>query len=82
MSDAAVSTWPAPPPALLLAEVALPLLAQRVVKTCPCCGRSFTAAGWLALRYVGQQDDGEGGWLTLRNCRCGSTLAVESESFL
>lgn len=50
-----------------------------IVKSCACCGRTFTASSWLSLKYVGQQDDGEGGWLNLRNCPCGSTLAVESE---
>lgn len=34
---------------------------------------------WARLEYVGLQDDGDGGWLELRNCPCGGTLgrAVE-----
>lgn len=32
---------------------------------------------WATLEPVGFQDDGEGGALEMKNCRCGSTLAVE-----
>jgi hypothetical protein len=41
--------------------------------TCSCCGRSLL---WrLDTQLVGYRDDGEGGWLELRNCACGSTIA-------
>lgn len=33
---------------------------------------------WQSLEYVGKMDSGlEGIYLELRNCRCGSTLAIE-----
>ncbi len=35
-----------------------------------------TPAAFAALTYVGEQDDGQGGFVELRNCDCGSTLAV------
>ena len=49
------------------------------------CGATYDAGAYEALRLVGYQDDGEGGWLDLRNCTafnpvrgttCGSTMAV------
>jgi hypothetical protein len=54
-------TQPAPPPC----------------KVCSACLRDFTLAEWLSLAAIGMQDDGEGGAYELRNCRCGSTLAME-----
>lgn len=48
-----------------------------IYKACRCCPRTYTAATWLALPFVGIQDAGEFGRLVLRNCVCGSTLAVE-----
>lgn len=45
------------------------------LKTCH-CGASFDVPAWNALALVGVQDDGDGGELELRNCRCSSTLAV------
>lgn len=44
-------------------------------KQCTCCGAVLTDAQWRALPYVGLQDDGDEGWLELRNHGCGSTLA-------
>lgn len=41
------------------------------------CGRTFDALAWAELPYVGRQDDGEE-LLELRNCPCGTTLAVEA----
>lgn len=46
------------------------------------CGRSHSQEAWQALRYVGElaelvDDDGRPYGLTLRDCACGSTLAVE-----
>ncbi|MDB4946208.1 MAG: hypothetical protein JWP97_5742 [Labilithrix sp.] len=41
------------------------------------CGRSHDRDEWQGLRLVGLQEDGEGGELELRNCQCGSTLAIE-----
>jgi hypothetical protein len=46
-------------------------------KQCKCCGISYDAAGWLSLPRVGvQRGDVEQPSLELRNCSCGSTLAV------
>lgn len=39
--------------------------------------RSYTAAEWAALPLIGFQDFGDGEPLELRNCACGSTLAIE-----
>lgn len=47
---------------------------REVVKVCG-CGRSHTRLGWLALRWVGTLCD-EAEHLELRNCECGSTIAV------
>lgn len=44
--------------------------AMPVVKTCA-CGRKFTLAQWLSLPLCGQMGNTE-----LRNCRCGSSLAL------
>jgi len=47
-------------------------------KQCKCCGVVYDATGWLSLAKVGvQQGDAEQASLELRNCACGSTLAVE-----
>jgi hypothetical protein len=44
-------------------------------KTCR-CGMSWSSDGWKRLTLVGFADGGEEGELELRNCTCGSTLAV------
>ena len=49
-----------------------------IVKQCR-CGRSYTLAEWQQLRLVGMQEDGEGGFLELRECTCRSTLSVEAQ---
>lgn len=48
----------------------------RVIKICA-CGSDFTRDEWLELELVGEQDDGAGGRLQLRNCPCESTIAIE-----
>lgn len=48
-------------------------------KACTCCETVYDAASWAALRLVGTMDDYAGGLLELRDCVCGSTLAVEAE---
>ncbi len=53
-----------------------------VVKVCSCCACSITKAQWERLKLVGKQHveagDGEPAFtLELRNCQCGTTLAVE-----
>jgi hypothetical protein len=45
-------------------------------KACRCCGREYSLSPWRELAYVGIQDDGVEA-LELRNCACGSTLAIE-----
>lgn len=46
-------------------------------KRCGCCGREYTRVTWDLLPLVGIQV--VPGWmdLELRNCACGSTLALE-----
>ncbi len=46
-----------------------------VVKTCG-CGRHYDAPAWGALHVRGPMDDGDGGELELRDCDCGSTIAI------
>jgi len=44
------------------------------------CGRVHDLRdpeAWTALPYVGLMEDGDGGWIALRNCPCRSTLAVD-----
>lgn len=53
--------------------------AAPVVKSCR-CGRTFTLAAWEDLPEVGTQPDGDGYVLVLRNCPCGSTLAIRTEA--
>lgn len=46
-----------------------------ILRSCRLCGARHHASDWLRLKYVGvQSDDVES--LELRNCRCGTTLAV------
>lgn len=47
-----------------------------IVKVCSCCARTYTAAEWSAAPSIGLQDDGEGFFLRLVNCACGSTIAL------
>lgn len=46
-----------------------------IVKICSCCARTFTAE-WFAAPSIGLQDDGDGAFLRLVNCACGSTIAL------
>lgn len=48
-------------------------------KTCR-CGASWSVETWPTLVLVGYADGAEDGELELRNCRCGSTLAVKRET--
>lgn len=43
------------------------------------CGKEYDPDEWQNLPYVGVWDLGIGTVLSLRNCSCGSTLAVEEE---
>lgn len=46
-------------------------------KACSCCGRPITEEQWEGLEYVGvQRGTEEIPDLELRNCGCGSTLAI------
>jgi hypothetical protein len=51
---------------------------EAIVMTCPTCTRDYSHATFERLPLVGPQDDGEGGWLELRNCKCHSTLTRET----
>lgn len=44
------------------------------------CGKAWTREAWRELALVGYADGGEDGELELRNCHCGSTLAVPRET--
>lgn len=44
------------------------------MKTCS-CGKRYNEAEWKRLPLVGEQDDGVER-LELRNCSCGSTIAI------
>ena len=48
---------------------------MKVVKVCG-CGLRYTLVEWGELKLVGVQDDGVER-AELRNCRCGSTIAVD-----
>jgi hypothetical protein len=41
------------------------------------CGATWSGETWRTLSFVGFADGGEDGELELRNCTCGSTLAVK-----
>ena len=45
-------------------------------KHCNCCSAVHTAETWVALRYVGAQDDGVE-VISIRLCICGTSLAIE-----
>jgi hypothetical protein len=50
-------------------------------KRCTCCDRPYTEHGWKLLPKIGMHRD----WveeLELRNCPCGSTLAVVKRRFM
>lgn len=51
------------------------MLSNLLKKECRCCGRVHGARQWRLLPYVGIQHFGEE-QLELRNCVCGSTLAI------
>lgn len=57
-------------------SAALDLPSEPPPKTCA-CGRTYTAAEWAELRLVGVQVVPDWCSLELRDCECGSTLAVE-----
>ena len=44
------------------------------------CGASWSGEEWKTLVLVGYADGGEDGELELRNCVCGSTLAVQRDA--
>lgn len=60
-------------------QMASTIPAPPPIKVCG-CEREYTAADWRCLPLVGRQDDGDGGYLELRNCVCRSTIAVEVSS--
>lgn len=55
-----------------------------IVKRCASCDATYTASSWVVLHYVGVSElhrtelDDDGPPLELRNCSCGSTLAVRA----
>lgn len=73
---AAASSLP-PPLSPLEVDAILDVCLGRELFSKPCgCGLVHDHAAWSALPYVGDMHD-EDVVLELRNCRCGSTLAIE-----
>ena len=54
-----------------------------IVKVCPTCSATYTQAAWERLELKGEMDDrassADGERLELRNCSCGSTIAIVLE---
>lgn len=48
---------------------------RAIVRSCG-CGLSFTVEEWVLLPLIGEMGD-EIETVELRNCHCGSTLAIE-----
>ncbi len=72
-AEQVADTIPPPPPTLRAAPT---------IKRCA-CGCTYNIHEWRELRYVGRDDDGDGGELELRDCsgaHCSSTLAIEIPS--
>jgi hypothetical protein len=44
------------------------------------CGATWSEPEWRELPFVGYAENGDGGELELRNCTCGSTIAVQRET--
>jgi len=44
------------------------------------CGACYWPAAWSALPFVGHLDVCDDELIELRNCRCGSTIAVEGQA--
>lgn len=63
VSEQVAPTLPAPSLGMLLKQCA--------------CGAVHTHTEWIRLPFVGHQPDYVGGLLELRNCGCGSTIAVQ-----
>lgn len=61
-------------PAEMAADT-LPAPVNHDVQVCSCCCRVIDDATWESFSSLGLQDDGDGGWLDLRNCTCGTTLS-------
>jgi len=73
-------TIPSPPPSVRIEPMSGTFpAAPECVKHCA-CGLSFDPTEWAALDYVGVSAD-EVQRLELRNCPCGSTLAVDLDTF-
>jgi len=57
--------------------------AATIIKTCGKCERRYAPQEWRTLRRLGDQpsetEAGGPAYLELRNCSCGSTLAIEHE---
>ena len=53
------------------------LTAPKIVKVCS-CRRAYTAEQWAKAEYVGRQEmHGNGPDLEIRQCVCGSSMAIE-----
>lgn len=58
--------------------------ADNFPKKCPLCGTSYDATTWTHLRHPpkGKHQVVPGAVLEVRNCSCGSTLAIITEGTL
>ena len=52
-----------------------PATAESIIKVCG-CGRRYTAADWRQLTFCGVIQPEDGAFAELRNCACGSSIAV------
>ena len=62
-------------------QLNLPMEARTMHKQCTCCGRTYDRHEWTRIALAGRtkvlmRQPGEPKWLELRNCPCGSTIAV------
>ena len=51
-----------------------------IIKTCPMCGRTYTAEQWAALPF-GYEDRDDFERLEFRHCPCTSTIAIVLETY-
>lgn len=52
-----------------------------MIKHCLCCGTDYDIMSYSTLEWCGHQivDPSDPTILELRNCRCGTTLAIETD---
>ncbi len=53
----------------------LPAPPNKDLQVCSCCCRVIDDVLWESWPTLGLMEDGDGGFLDLRNCACGTTLS-------